>query len=79
VSSQIELENLRHEVVALTAANQALEKKLHDARGEVAGELAVLTSSMLRVKDDALTQANATIAALTSQLNELKSGESASS
>lgn len=77
VSTQTELANLKREVAMLGATNQDLDKKLHNARGEVAGELAVLTSTMLKVKDDSLAQANATIALLTAQLEEMRANKSA--
>lgn len=66
-----ELTSLRRETALLGAANHDLDRRLHNARGEVAGELAVLTTTMLKVKDDALVQANAAIALLTAQLEEL--------
>lgn len=76
-STQTELASLKREVAMLGASNQDLDKKLHNARGEVAGELAVLTSTMLKVKDDALAQANATIAILTAQLEEMRANKPA--
>lgn len=66
-----ELASLRRETALLGAANQDMDRRLHNARGEVAGELAVLTTTMLKIKDDALVQANAAIALLTAQLEEL--------
>jgi len=72
-STQSELGTLRRNVVALTNTNHELENRLQDARGEVANELAVLTSTMLRAKDEQLTKANATIEGLYAQLSELRS------
>ena len=72
-STQTELGTLRRNVVALTNTNHELENRLQDARGEVANELAVLTSTMLRAKDEQLTKANATIEGLYAQLSELRS------
>ena len=72
-STQTELGTLRRNVVALTNSNHELENRLQDARGEVANELAVLTSTMLRAKDEQLTKANATIEGLYAQLSELRS------
>ena len=72
-STQTELGSLRRNVVALTNTNHELENRLQDARGEVANELAVLTSTMLRAKDEQLTKANATIEGLYAQLSELRS------
>lgn len=76
-ATQTELATLKREVSLLGASNQDLDKKLHNARGEVAGELAVLTSTMLKVKDDALAHANATIALLTAQLEEMRATKTA--
>ena len=53
-------------------ARDDLESKLHNARGDVAGELAMLTSTMVRMKEDALKQANARIDALTRELETLR-------
>ena len=41
----------------------------------VAGELALLTSTMLRMKEEALTQANHRIAALTAELEAMRAGK----
>ena len=72
-STQSDLTTLKRNVVTLTNANHELENRLQDARGEVANELAVLTSTMLRAKDEQLTRANATIEGLYAQLSELRS------
>ena len=68
LSLQAEAATLKRQLAMLTVSNQDLDRRLQNARGEVAGELAVLTSTMLRVKDEQLTQANATVAALQAQL-----------
>ena len=54
-----------------------LEDRLQRARGDVAGEMAVLTSTMMKMKDDALAAANMRIADLTNQLATLKSHQAA--
>ena len=72
-STQSDLTTLKRNAVTLTNANHELENRLQDARGEVANELAVLTSTMLRAKDEQLTKANATIEGLYAQLSELRS------
>lgn len=74
-ATQTELAELRRDVVSLTTVNTGLENKLQNARGEVAGELALMTSTMLRMKEDALTQANHRIAALTAELEAMKAGK----
>jgi len=67
-SLQAEVAGLKNRVAMLTVSNQDLDRRLQNARGEVANELAVLTSTMLRVKDEQLAQANATVAALQAQM-----------
>jgi chromosome segregation ATPase len=68
LSLQSEVASLKRNLSTLAATNQDLNGRLENARGEVANELAVLTSTMLRVKEEQLTQANATIAALQAEL-----------
>jgi chromosome segregation ATPase len=70
LSAQAEIAALRRNVSTLSAVNQELAARLDRARGEVAGELASLTSTMLRVKDEELADANTTIAALQAQMAE---------
>jgi len=72
-STQSELGSLKRNVATLTNTTHDLEYRLQDARGEVANELAVLTSTMLRAKDEQLAKANATIEGLYAQLSELRS------
>ena len=72
-SSQSELAGLKRSAASLASTNHDLENRLQDARGEVANELAVLTSTMLRAKDEQLAKANATIEGLYAQLSELRS------
>jgi chromosome segregation ATPase len=74
-TTQTELGDLRRDVVALTTYNQDLENKLQNARGDVAGELALLTSTMLRLKEDQLKEANLRIAALTAEVEAMKAGK----
>jgi chromosome segregation ATPase len=75
VSTQTDLGDLRRDVVALTTYNQDLENKLQNARGDVAGELALLTSTMLRLKEDQLKDANLRIAALSAEVEAMKAGK----
>ncbi len=74
-ATQSELAELRRDVSSLSSLNTDLEGKLQNARGEVAGELALLTSTMLRMKEEALTQANHRIAALTAELEAMRAGK----
>ncbi|MEA3337310.1 MAG: hypothetical protein U9R25_15535 [Chloroflexota bacterium] len=77
-STESELRELRSNVSVLTSLNADLESNLENARGEVAGELALLTSTMLRMKEDELADANVRIAALTSELEMLTGNPSTS-
>lgn len=74
-ATQTELSDLRRDVASLSSLNSDLEGKLQNARGEVAGELALLTSTMLRMKEDSLNQANHRIAALTAELEAMRAGK----
>ena len=67
---------LKAELGATSNQKDDLESKLQHARGDVAGELAALTSTMIKMKEDALNEANIRIAALTSELDELRSAPS---
>ena len=70
VLSQAELDDVRHSLHELTTNKAELEAQLHNVRGDVAGELAMLTSTMVRMKDDALKEANARIDVLSRELKE---------
>lgn len=74
-ATQTELSSLRRDVVSMTSINQELEGRLQNSRGEVAGELALLTSTMLRMKEDQLNQANHRIDALSAELDAMKAGK----
>jgi chromosome segregation ATPase len=78
-SAQSELATLKRNLTTLTVTNRDLENRLQDARGEVANELAVLTSTMLRSKDEQLARANATIEGLYAQMSELRAAKSGAS
>ncbi len=70
--AQGELDDMRHNFVDLEHTQSDLENKLHNARGDVAGELAMLTSTMVKMKDDALKSANARIASLNREVEDLR-------
>jgi len=74
-ATQSELAELRRDVVSLSSLNSDLDGKLQNARGDVAGELALLTSTMLRMKEESLNQANHRIAALTAELDAMRAGK----
>lgn len=73
--TQTELAEARRNVAALSGINSDLDNKLQNARGNVAGELALLTSTMLRMKEESLNQANHRIAALTAELESMRAGK----
>jgi chromosome segregation ATPase len=73
IDTQAELESAKTKVTALTASKTELEDKLQKARGDVASEMATLTSTMIKMKDDSLTAANMRVAELTKLVNELQS------
>jgi hypothetical protein len=60
----------------LTNLKSDLESKLSRARADVAAELALLTSTMIKMKEQALGEANAKITTLTGELNALKGDHS---
>lgn len=74
MAAQNELDTIKIDLVAATNRKAEMESKLHRARGDVAGEMALVTSTMLKMKDDALSQANARIAMLTKEIEILRSG-----
>lgn len=63
-----ELESLKAELLTSNAARHELDNRLVRAREDVASELAVLASTMIKMKDDALTRADARNAALKAEL-----------
>jgi chromosome segregation ATPase len=69
---QSELSTLRTDVASLNNIKAELEDRLQKARGDVAGEMAVLTSTMIKMKEDQLTMANVRIAELMNELNANK-------
>lgn len=69
---QAELDSAKATVAALSAAKADLEDRLQKERGEVASEMAALTSTMIKMKDEELLAANTRIAELTRQLHELQ-------
>lgn len=76
-AAQNELSNLKIEVNALNAVKAELEDRLQRARGDVAGEMAVLTGTMIKMKEEQLTTANARIVELQNEINALRSSQAA--
>ena len=68
---QADQATLKRNLATLANTNQELNGRLQNARGEVANELAALTSTMLRVKDEQLAEANSTIAALQAHMSNM--------
>ena len=74
-AAQSELSTLRTDVSSLNNIKAELEDRLQKTRGDVAGEMAVLTSTMIKMKEDQITTANARIAELMNQLDATKSDQ----
>lgn len=72
---QSELGTLRIDVTSLKGIKAELEDRLQKTRGDVAGEMAVLTSTMVKMKDEQLMTANMRIAELMNELSAVKSGQ----
>jgi chromosome segregation ATPase len=72
VSLQSELDTAKVDLSTLSSRNTELDDRLHRARGDVAGEMALVTTTMIKMKDEALNQANARIAVLTKELETLR-------
>ncbi|MGL4650141.1 MAG: hypothetical protein ACRC1H_12080 [Caldilineaceae bacterium] len=69
---QAEMETLKSELLTSNAARRELEARLVRAREDVAAELAVLASTMIKMKDDALARAEARHAALQAETELLR-------
>ncbi len=74
---QAEASTLRTDVKSLNSMKTELEDRLQKARGDVAGEMAVLTSTMVKMKEDQLATANARIGELMNELNAQKANQAA--
>jgi chromosome segregation ATPase len=73
--AQAELTGLRTDVASLHSMKAELEDRLQKVRGDVAGEMAVLTSTMVKMKEEQLAAANARIAELANELNAQKASQ----
>ena len=71
-STKSELEAAQTHVSELIALREKLEKRVAQSRAEVAVDLAALTAAQLKIKDDAIVEANQKIAELTSKLDKLQ-------
>ena len=72
-SSQIELDEVKQLLAQASADKRDLERKVTEVRGEIASEMALMTSTMMREKDAILAEANVRIAALSAEVRALKS------
>lgn len=72
-SRSAQLDERDAELVAANAVRKELETRLLRAREDVASELAMLASTMIKMKDDALARADSRIVALKSELETLRS------
>lgn len=74
-AAQSELTTLRNEVASLNNIKAELEDRLQKVRGDVAGEMAVLTSTMIKLKEEQISLANVRIAELTNEINTAKTAQ----
>jgi chromosome segregation ATPase len=74
-AAQAELSAVRTDVASLNSMKAELEDRLQKVRGDVAGEMAVLTSTMVKLKEEQLATANARIAELMQELNAQKASQ----
>ncbi len=70
--AQNELRTAKIDVSALNSIKGELENRLQSARGDVAGEMAVLTSTMIKLKEEQLLTANARITELMRELEAVR-------
>ena len=71
-AATIELSSLRAQLDAAMAERAEMERRLKSSRGDVASEMALVTATMMKMREDALAEANARIAELTTELSILK-------
>jgi chromosome segregation ATPase len=74
-AAQAELTAARTDLASLNSMKAELEDRLQKVRGDVAGEMAVLTSTMIKLKEEQLVTANARIAELMQELNAQKASQ----
>lgn len=74
-AAQAELNVARTDLASLNSMKAELEDRLQKVRGDVAGEMAVLTSTMIKLKEEQLVTANARIAELMQELNAQKASQ----
>jgi len=72
-AAQLELGELKLKVKELVVIRGELEERVAQSRAEVASDLAALTAAQLKLKDDEIADANASIAKLVRELDFLRS------
>ncbi len=72
-AAQLELGELKLQVKELVVIRGELEERVAQSRAEVASDLAALTAAQLKLKDDEIADANASIAKLVRELDFLRS------
>jgi putative ABC transport system permease protein len=75
VSKDTELEGLQKTLAEVGGAKEMLEAKLKNTRSEVAAELAILTSTMIKLKEEQLGETEGKLHDLQKQLAALKDGQ----
>ncbi len=66
--TKADLAEAKSQLAAVSAMRDDMDAKLQHVRGDVAGELALLTSTMIQMKDEELMKANTRIADLQREL-----------
>lgn len=74
-AKEAELEGLQKSLAEAAGLKESLEVKLKGTRSEVAAELAILTSTMIKLKEEQLGEAEGKLHDLQKQLSALKDGQ----
>lgn len=72
LAAEKEIETLRLDLEHMSALKQESDARVQRARGEVASEMALLTNTMLKMRDESLGKANARVAELVEELAALR-------
>jgi len=76
-SARMDVDDAKRMLSEVNEQNRELKARITQVRGEVAGEMALMTSTMMREKDSVIADANARIAALSEELRVLKASSGA--
>lgn len=77
MAQDAELEGLQKSLAEAAGVKETLEAKVKNTRTDVAAELAILTSTMIKLKEEQLGEAENKLHELTRQLAALKDGQPA--